>query len=363
MGKEKKDKAPSTMTRRGMRQAIAVKPVSRGEIRYFVDLYYQLQDYRKAGGNQERAAKALNEPPGEFAQSIQGILVSTEKELDKYLDELTQQTALGRWSSSVIGIGPIISAALIAHIDIAEAPTVGRIWRFAGLDPTQHWLGKEKASRRVKEHVDEGTPLDAAIPIMAIEIGCKAATLHRLATSNREGEPVNLTRATLVKACSKRPWNARLKVVCWKIGESFVKTYNNPDSFYGQVYKARKAQEEAKNLRGDFADQAARALVEKSYGHGTDAYKSYIEGRLPPAHIHSRAKRYAVKLFLSAWHEVAWFTTYGSLPAKPWIMGEPGHVHLVNPPNMELVPGLAEAHKAYKPEQRDLRSLAKPLSV
>lgn len=332
------------MTRRAMRQAIAEHPINRHEIRYFVDLYYQLQDYRKAGGNQERAAKASDEPPGEFAQFIQANFTKTEESIKRYLDEMMARTVTGAWANSIVGIGPVISAGLLAHIDIRQAPTVGHIWRFAGLDPSQHWLGAAKAKTRVDERVGAGTSLDIAIPLMADEIGCKAETLRKLATSDRDGEPINLTQATLTKACAKRPWNAALKVICWKIGESFVKTCNNPEGFYGQVYQARKLQEEIKNERGDFAGQAAAVLEAKRIGKSTEAWKAYSVGKLPPAHIHARAKRYAVKLFLSAWHEVAWFAEYGQLPPKPYVIDRLGHADLIVPPNAELVPGLAEAH-------------------
>lgn len=46
--------------------------------------------------------------------------------------------------NSIHGIGPVISAGLLAHIDIHRAVTVGHIWRFAGLDPSVKWLKKTK---------------------------------------------------------------------------------------------------------------------------------------------------------------------------------------------------------------------------
>ena len=83
-----------------------------------------------------------------------------KRALAKYVDG----HPVGSWLMSVHGIGPVISAGLLAHIDINKAPTAGHIWRFAGLDPTVVWLPK-----------------------------------------------------------TKRPWNAGLKVLCWKAGESICK--------------------------------------------------------------------------------------------------------------------------------------------
>ena len=47
-----------------------------------------------------------------------------------------------RWARSIYGIWPVLAAGLLAHIDIEQAPTVGHIWSFAGLDPTKKWQPK-----------------------------------------------------------------------------------------------------------------------------------------------------------------------------------------------------------------------------
>ena len=185
---------------------------------------------------------------------------------------------------------------------------------------------------------------------------------------------------------SKRPWNAALKTLCWKLGESFVKVQSNEADVYGKLYAQRKAEEIIKNEAGDFADQARAVLEKKKLGHSTDAYKWYIgrglaeqraEARLknaktrddpkdkgkgktqtwldgkwvtkaaflkkytapeyfvqalPPAHIHARAKRFAVKIFLSHFHEV-WYELHHKKPApSPYpIANMPGHVHKIDP--------------------------------
>ena len=64
----------------------------------------------------------------------------------------------------------------------------------------------------------------------------------------------------------KRPWNAQLKVLCWKLGESFVKVSGNEKAFYGRIYKERKALEMAKNEAGEYAAQAAAKLEKFKIG-------------------------------------------------------------------------------------------------
>jgi hypothetical protein len=181
------------------------------------------------------------------------------------------------WARSIVGIGPVISAGLLAHIDITKAPTVGHIWRYAGLDPTQSW---EKGQ--------------------------------------------------------KRPWNARLKTLCWKIGESFVKVSGNEKDIYGKVYKERKEIETARNEKLEFSEQAIAILGKKRFGADTQAKKFYEQQMLPPAHIHARAKRYAVKLFLSHLHHVWWEVQTGEKPPKPYVLTHMGHAHYIAPPNWPM---------------------------
>lgn len=325
---------PSARQRRLLiRSNVAAMPKSQQQARFLVDLYYQLQDFRKASGNELGAAGRAGEA-APWVEDIHGGLQKVENRVKTYLEEFAAAVPVGRWAASVTGIGPVISAGLLAHIDIHKAPTAGHVWRFAGLDPTQHWLGAERGKQAVAEALREHS-LTEAIPLVAERIGCKAETLSRLATSDISGKPIDLTAASLAKAAAKRPWNAKLKVLCWHIGECFVRTSNHPTAYYGHLWAARKADEEGRNERGDFAEQAKAALQAKRIGKDTEAYKWYSQGKLPPAHIHARAKRYAVKLFLSHWHWVAYESEFGELPPKPYVIEHLGHADLLRPPGWE----------------------------
>lgn len=79
--------------------------------------------------------------------------------------------------------------------------------------------------------------------------------------------------------------------------------------------------------------QAAAKLERFNIGKGTEARRYYEAGRLPPAHIHSRAKRWAVKLFLAHWHAVAYRAHFQENAPKPYILTQPGHAHEVHVPN------------------------------
>ncbi len=257
---------------------LAARTLGQGEVRFLVDYYYQMQKNRIRSYLQ--AGKASEgEEPGLVLAWVMDNSKKLESNIQKVLDAHTDANEVGRWSKSITGIGPVISAGLLAHINIEKAPTVGHIWRFAGLDPS-------------------------------------------LPKVSQKGEA--------------RPWNTRLKTLCWKIGESFVKVSNHQNDIYGHIYAERKALEQARNERGDFADQAREKLDQFRIGKDTDAYKFYSQGQLPPAHIHSRAKRYAVKIFLAHWHHVAYETAYGTPPPKPYIIEHGGHTHYIAPPNWPM---------------------------
>lgn len=245
------------------------------EARYLVDTYYEMQEHRKRTWNQMRALSEANELPV-LADWIEKQAMRLEGRMKGFLQAFAEGQVPGRWALSQVGVGPVITGGLLAHIDIAKAPTVGHIWRFAGLDPTQTW-GK--------------------------------------------GE--------------KRPYNAKLKVLCWKIGDSFVKQSGRPGCIYGHIYRERKALEVERNERGDFADQAATSLATKRFGDN-DTRKRYEAGQLPDGRIDLRARRYAVKLFLSHLHHVMYEVADGEPPPKPYILTRPEHAHFLAPPNWPM---------------------------
>ena len=238
--------------------------------------------------------------------------MTVESNIQKMLGLWAKQWTVGRWLQAQCGIGPVISAGLLAELDIRVARTVGQFWSFAGLNPDKTW--------------DKG---------------------------------------------AKRPWNARLKTLAaFKLGECFVKTVNSPNSYYGKLYRERKTSETAQNLQGKFSQQAQNELDRKKFDKQTDAYlwlsgcltqaaAEQVLGRnvvgaarslagapgsgiqmLPPAHTHARARRYAVKIFLSHLHNVMWRDYFGTEPLKPFILQDPAvgetpthnHRHYLPPP-------------------------------
>ena len=75
------------------------------EVRYLVDSYYQLQDFRKASANQTRALNESEEPHETvnfFALQF-GVL---EDQIKKALDAYSASDPMGKWSREHVGHRP-----------------------------------------------------------------------------------------------------------------------------------------------------------------------------------------------------------------------------------------------------------------
>ena len=80
------------------------------------------------------------------------------------------------------------------------------------------------------------------------------------------GKGTHLTKENVIKTLSKRPWNADLKLICWKAGESFVKTSNHPSDIYGHIYAERKLWEIQQNENGGpYFNGQKLSLVDAAY--------------------------------------------------------------------------------------------------
>lgn len=257
---------------------LAAKTLGRKHTRYLVDVYYQIQHFRITSGSQARAGKESGEPNNLMVWT-NSQMDSLEKSVRSALNVWSDEFTVGRWLKSICGIGPVIASGLLAHLDITRAKTYGHFWSFAGLNPDKKWEKK-----------------------------------------------------------TKRPWNPELKtLVAFKAGECFVKVQGNKNDYYGKLFRERRDLEEARNNAGGFASQAAASIEAKNYRKTTTAYGAYSSGKLPDAHLHARARRFAVKVFLAHVHHAMYLDYYGQEPPPPYPMSEhcPGdHRHYHAPPNL-----------------------------
>ena len=289
------DETPRAIVRLSRDLVKAGETLADKEARFLVDNYYAIQKTRIRAGNQMGALSKTKEP-----HELVGWLNEQSKILETQISNALRRYVgaqpLGESVMSVLGIGHILAAGLLAHIEIERAPHVGHIYRFAGLTPAIEW-----------------------------------------------------------KKGQKRPYNATLKTLCWKIGDSFVKQSGRESSWYGAAYKRRKAEEWRRNLAGEYSERAAAALVAKQYGDDTAARKWYSGAfcdmtesetgpkgipatdqepgiaMLSPGHIDMRARRWTVKLYLSHLHQVMYEQHHQKAAPPPYPFSHLGHANRVTP--------------------------------
>ena len=393
---------PAAIQRLSRDLAAASATLSLEEVKYVVSMYYAWQERRKESGNQKRELMEGEKPHAIIAWLFDQE-TTMESQIKRSLDKFTDSHRVGAWMKSIYGIGPVIAAGLLSHIDIHRAPTVGHIWRYAGLDPTVSWKGKEVVTKALIERVNEVTKTSMApearaarmkeielimeedfqatpqlcreitrmpgdlrkwhveyeallnfdtakfsglrkgrhyvdldlVRWAAFHFGRSYETLIRYMTDEETGE-LNLTMTELANAVVRRPWNGDLKVLCWKAGQSFMKTHNDENSVYGHLYAEQKAKYVRKNLEGGFAERAAREI--SRYDPSTQTYGHMKEGRLSPANIDAMARRWAVKIFLSHVHHVMHWDAFDAPPPKPFAIELLGHAHVIRASVPEWAP-------------------------
>jgi len=289
------------------------------EVRFLVDAYYRMQEKRIQYASQIRTMEEFGEPH-ELLTWFYTQAHTLEKQIAGALDAYSTSNKVGQWMRSIPGIGPVIAAGFMAHLDIAP-------WRCHNV--------ALKGKKNLPCTAEKGACTDNC----GHEPINYAGQWHTFAGMNPRIQWEKKTR---------RPWNTALKTLCYKLGESFVKVQNHKDDFYGQIFVARKSQEWERNFNGENA-KAAELALKKNIGKNTNAYKWYSgavasdwarsewesdkKGQkfggatlpkkaivedgtpmLPPAHIHARARRYVAKLFLFHLHQVMWEVEQGESP-------------------------------------------------
>ncbi len=285
--------------------ANAAVTLGTSEARFLVDSYYMMQEQRKRTSSQVLALSESTEPH-DVLRWLMEQSRDLENQVKRALTKYAEGHPMGHRVMEVVGIGPVITAGLLAHIDMNP-------WHCNKLDKDGMRVPPKKRCDEKNAHIHVG-------------FGCGH---HRTETVGQIWRFAGLDPTSKWKKGVARPWNAALKTLCWKIGESFVKNKGRDKCFYGQLYDQRKAYETEINERGGYSDQAASIL--KSVPKHKQK-ETYAAGKLPDGHIHARAKRYVVKLFLAHLHEVWYRHEFGKAPPAPYPIAHLGHAHKVAPP-------------------------------
>lgn len=220
-------------------------------LRILVDLRETMQKQRIGFGNRvgalERAADEGDAQTEEVMSRYLAQFRAVEELADADIRAAVKEYPIYEYLSRVKGLGPTLSAQLIAMIDIERAQTVSALWRYAGLGVV---VG------------DDG--------VGARERPVKGEKLH---------------------------YNARLKKVCYLIGTSFLKS----GSPYRAVYDAGREYYEAARPEWTKARQhmaAQRRMVKHFLAHlwevwrkleGLPTRELYVVEKLGHTHVTSPA--------------------------------------------------------------------------
>jgi hypothetical protein len=255
----------------------------------YVRSYYDIQKTRIEHGN--RCAALVKQ--GDFASEKEAEQVMSlpmsqlemaEKLLKKFIDVKTRQHPVRKqYLAEVKGIGEVLSGGLIAHIETrhqvsAEMEDGSSTWvtvpdnfpnegtmkdRYEKLGIATRKVGRKKEWCLDWDHTRQGIACFETVTALWAFAGV-ALNGDGQIQRRRKGEQSN--------------WSSTMKVLVWKIGESFVRCGGEYRKEYDR-YKARQHEihPEPETIQGPRGPR-----------------KIFTDG-----HLHNRSKRYVAKLFLS----------------------------------------------------------------
>lgn len=408
--------------------AINMASQSKESLKCLVSFYYQYQGQRIANDDRIRKiSKGMNKNGNEDSMLALKYLADSNREMEKQLKAMlgaySVTTKVGKWLNDIVGIGPCISAGLLAYFNISEnMRSCQSFYNYAGLnDNNIPWLSKDdvkkvmnKADEIISARVEErkaayetfqnpkwksymkklattnmdqayaslihgysdNTIKDSIIGIIGdsdttrefvdalvrdcekyqygprtwyntivYEFNAKEPSPEYMVTiailTNRTYKNIfngavdrtkngngRRTYDRLARFLNMPPYLKELKVLCFKIEDSFAKQISR-GSLYGKLYKQRKEYELKKNDNGDYADIALR-LAERT--SKKDLKKFYLEEKkLTNKHIDRRARRWACKIFISHLFDAMYIDAYGRTPDLPTVFNSGNHLDFIAP--------------------------------
>lgn len=127
------------------------------DLRWQVDLYYQVQKIRVGLGNRVSAIeRGVDSGDPKILQRWHDVFLNLEEQIEKEMARRAELHPTYKWLRSIKGIGPTLAAKLIALVGPDEAmarrDTVSKLWAFSGLAPGQKLVKGQKSTynRRLK---------------------------------------------------------------------------------------------------------------------------------------------------------------------------------------------------------------------
>jgi len=283
-------------------------------MRALVEIYYDFQKQRIATFNNvmmncER--NGITEKDLEEKYQVTPLINEAKKfetMIKKRLDSDVQSYKIfSEYLTKIQGIGSVISSGLIANIgDISKFDTISKLWVYAGLgfnkwcpecqSPTYVEVEYEDREKKIKttkrfKPFEKCNHCKEKLDKLITEENKLRNKLKKSKKSNEKYEEIKKERLRMEKVYNdgtdpliqkrmkgfQSNWNARLKVLCWKIGDSFVKQ-KAQKSGYRRIYEQMRATDTTFHPQKEVIDGKTK----------------YNDG-----HMYNRAVRKTVKIFLS----------------------------------------------------------------
>jgi hypothetical protein len=265
-------------------------------IRFHTELFYDVQKLRIMTTNRLGQLERDGFNPEEAAATQNWLderLVGVEKEIGKIAAKYVKREEIWlEWLKDVKGIGPTLAACLISWLKVFFE-TDGLVCQECGNVATRDLDTHQGRHPEKCPACGEKKLLYRFAHVSSLWRYCG------MSVNPETGEAPRKQKGQRVD------WNPRLRTLCWKIGEQFVKA----KGFYRDEYDRAKAL-----YRTKYPEKVDSGRKNKSGG----VIWKYTDG-----HIHMMAKRKAVKLFLSHLF-VKWYEIQGLTPPRPFVIERMG---------------------------------------
>lgn len=296
---------------RPRKNVLAAAPdMTKREARFMVEDFLRWKSLYMAHREHQRLLKKEHLPT-DCTNFMVNTILRTRKFYREFLGLWAQNFPAARWALKINGVGGFIAGGLAAFIDVEKTKGVQSIWKYAGQTPKSRTPTIKRIYAMAYEAEKQFGPDISEDHVRFIAKSLALNPESVLKFSKKHGE---ITWKNLIGACKHPTYNPTLKQICIALGNTFI----NKPSFYQDLYRYRYHWEKDKNDTGSYSKRAKEALGMFDYKHTTLAYKAYTKGMLPDGHIRAQAKRWAVKVFLSHYYVVDYYSHYGELPPDPY---------------------------------------------
>jgi len=249
---------------------------------------------------------------------LDGVLKKAEDSVKADIRILIKDVLIWKaWLKRVKGIGPCLAGSLYAGIDISLSEYTSSLWKYCGQDVihfcyTCHSEVEQKNSTYI---CPQCGPVDSVY-----------------------GEAPRRQRNQTIT------WNPFLRTTLFKISDSFIK--QDPDKcLYRRLYDEKKTSEQKRHPEWNIC-YACKSKMKRSDGLAKCPECGGKQTGIPhpirkakqgkpmfiytAGHLHNRAKRYCVKIFMEhLW--IKWRQLEGLPITDPWITGPGGHSNYIEP--------------------------------